>query len=784
MDLYRLIRTAATSLLPVLLVPHVFAADGDYLPRPDPVFKGNVGSTFQDSDPAKFPQPVKAAEGAPNVLLILLDDVGFGQFDVTGGAVPSPAMDKLASQGLLYNRFHTTALCSPTRAALLTGHTPQMAGSGIITELATGYDGYTGIIPRDTATIGRILSENGYNTGWFGKNHNTPIWETSANGPYNHWPTGMGFNYFYGFNAGDVSQWQPTLFENTNPVPASKDPDYHLSTDLADKTIEWIHRSKEIEPNKPFFAYVAPGATHAPHHAPKAWIDKFKGKFDMGWDAYREMTFERQKKLGVIPQDAVLTPRPDSLPAWDSVSPEDKQLFSRMMEVFAAYGAHVDYQMGRIIDDVRSMPGGDNTLIIYVVGDNGASAEGGLAGTLNENSIFNGVSETADQIRPYADELGGPKHFNHFPAMWAHAMSTPFQWTKQVASHFGGIRNPLIISWPAKIKAKGEIRSQFHYISDIFPTILEAAGIQAPLSVDGIKQKPVEGISMEYSFDDAKAKDHRHSQVFEMFVNRGMYKDGWFASSRSFTPWQPNRGEFNPHTAKWELYNIDKDFTQSKDLAEENPEKLKQLEDLWWSEAARHNILPLDWRGAARFSGQLTGKPSLAAGRDSFVYSSRLTHLPEAAAPDLKNKSFSLTADVELKDSDQGMLFTQGGFTGGWAFMVQDGKLVLVHNYLDIKRFRVESDKPLPTGKVELTARFTYAGNQQMGKGGKVTLLANGQVIGSGEIEQTVPFIYALSETQDIGSDIGTPVDYSYQPPFSFSGKLNSLSVKLGDKSQ
>jgi arylsulfatase len=749
------------------------------LPYPDSHFKGFVGSTYLDSAPATFPQPVKAPKGAPNVLLILLDDVGFGQFAVTGGGVPSPSMEQLAKEGLLYNRFHTTALCSPTRAALLTGRNPQSSSTGIITELATGYDGYTGIIPQETATVAEVLRQNGYNTAWIGKNHNTPVWETSANGPYTHWATGPGFNYFYGFNAGDISQWEPILFENTNPVPRSTDQQYHLSTDLADKAIAWMRRSKEIEPEKPFFLYVAPAATHSPHHAPQAWIDKFKDQFDMGWDRYRELTFERQKKLGVIPANAVLTARPASLPAWESVPAAHKQLFARMMEIFAAYGAHVDHEMGRVIEAVKQLPDADNTMIIYIVGDNGASAEGGLAGSINEVAFFNGVVERVEDILPHLDELGGPKHFNHFPAMWAHAMNTPFQWTKQVASHFGGTRNPLIVSWPAKIKERGGVRAQFHHVSDIAPTILEAAGIAFPATVNGIEQKPIEGVSMAYTFDNAKAKDGRTAQIFEMFVNRGMYQDGWFAASRSFEPWNPVRGQFDPHTAKWELYNIDEDFTQAKDLAQQPPEKLAALEHLWWAEAARKQILPLDWRGAERFSGQLTGKPNLAAGRDTYVYRSGLSLLPEAAAPDLKNKSFTLIAEVELKQGDEGMLFTQGGFTGGWAFMVQKGKLVLIHNYIDLARYRVESTETLPTGKVTLVAHFAYGGGKEMGKSGTVTLSANGKAIGSGGIAKTAPFRYSLSETQDIGRDEGTPVDHSYRPPFAFTGAIQTFTVEL-----
>ena len=553
---------------------HAQAVPQNSLPYPDSHFNGFVGSTYLDSDPAKFPQPVKAPKGAPNVLLILLDDVGFGQFSVTGGGVSSPAIEKLAKEGLIYNRFHTTALCSPTRASLLTGRGPQSSGTGIITELATGYDGYTGIIPQETATVAEVLRQNGYSTAWIGKNHNTPIWETSPNGPFTRWPTGLGFNYFYGFNAGDISQFEPNLVENTNPVSRSKDPNYHLSTDLADHAIAWIRQTKAIEPDKPFFAYVAPAATHSPHHAPKEWIDKFKGQFDMGWDRYREMTFERQKRLGVIPTNAVLTPRPASLPSWDSVPAGQRKLFARMMEVFAGYGAHVDHEMGRVIAAVKELPDADNTMIIYIVGDNGSSAEGGMAGSLNEMAFFNGVIEKVEDILPHIDELGGPKHFNHFPAMWAHAMNTPFQWTKQVASHFGGTRNPMIISWPAKIKEHGGLRSQFHHVSDVVPTILEAAGIAFPSSVNGIEQKPIEGVSMAYTFNDAKAADSRRprssrcSSIAASIRTAGLRPR--YPSSRgmrcaaSSIPTLPS-GSSTTST---------EDFTQAKDLAKQNPEKL------------------------------------------------------------------------------------------------------------------------------------------------------------------------------------------------------------------
>jgi arylsulfatase len=769
-------------IIAALMAPLVAAqtpAAATSLPRPDFRFKGQVGRTYEDSDPPTFPQVVRPPKGAPNVLLILLDDAGFGQFSAFGGGVPSPNVEKLAARGLRYTRFHTTALCSPTRAALLTGRDHHVAGTGIITELATGYDGYTGIIPKSAGTVSEILRQNGYATAWIGKNHNTPAWETSEAGPFDHWPAGLGFDYFYGFNSGDTSQFEPVLFENKNRIPRSTDPNYHLSHDLADHAIAWMQRVKAIDPERPYFLYIAPGATHSPHMVSREWIDKFKGQFDMGWDRYRELTLERQKKLGVVPPDAKLTARPDSLPAWDSLNADQKRLYTRMMEVFAAFGAHIDYEMGRVLDAVAARPDADNTLIIYILGDNGSSAEGGLDGEANEIASFNGVFEPIGEALKVIDELGGPKHYNHFPAGWAWAMDTPFQWTKQIASHFGGTRNPLVISWPAKIQEKGGIRNQFHHVIDIAPTILEAAGIQAPDTLNGVAQKPIEGVSMVYSFNDAKAADRRKSQIFELASNRGMYQNGWMASSIAYLPWAASRTGYDPNKSKWELYNIDKDFSQAEDLATQNPDKLESMVDLWWAEAARHDVLPLDWRSIERLSEQITGRPSLATGRKSFVYETALVALPEGAAPDLKNKSFTITADVEIPSGGaQGMIFTQGGITAGWGFYIQKGKLVGVHNYIDSERYRIVSSGNVPTGKVTLGLDFHYDGGG-MGKGGTITLLANGSKIGEGRVEKTAGFKYSLYEGQDIGEDSGSPVDFTYTPPFRFTGKIDKVTLDL-----
>ncbi|WP_226633702.1 arylsulfatase [Novosphingobium profundi] len=757
------------------------AQDGQVtLPYAEKKYSGSVGTTYLNSDAPQFPAPITAPDGAPNVLLVLLDDVGFGQFSVTGGAVPSPAMEKLAADGVTYNRFHTTALCSPTRAALLTGRNHNVSGTGVITELATGYDGYTGIIPADTATFAETLHQNGYVTAWIGKNHNTPIYETSVMGPFNHWPNGLGFDYFYGFMAGDTNQIRPYLYENQTAIGTPTGDDYILSTDLADKTINWLQQLESVQPDKPWLAYLAPAATHAPHQAPSELIAKFKGQFDMGWDAYREVTFQRQKEMGIIPADAKLTPRPKSLPAWNTLDADQKRLYARMMEVFAAFGYQVDQEVGRVIDYVESLPDADNTMIIYIVGDNGASAEGGFDGTLNENAFFNSYLMTPDDMLARIDEIGTEMHFNHFPAAWAWAVDTPFQWTKQVASHLGGVRNPMIVKYPRVTAAKGQVRDQFVHVIDVAPTILEAAHIAQPRSVNGVEQTPIQGKSFLSTLNDGNAAEVRNMQYFEMFVNRGMYKDGWWAASLAFEPWQPERGEFDPMTAKWELYNLETDFSQAVDVAAKYPEKLEELKALWWAQASANKALPLDWRGAERFSAEATGKPNLAAGRTTFTYHGIMAGLPEASAPDLKNKSFSVTANVMIDANANGVIFTQGGNTGGWSFYLKDGLLKAAHNFIDVERYAVASTTPVPAGEHQLTMQFAYAGGSEMGKNGTLTLSVDGQQVATGPVARTTPFKYSLSENQDIGTDTGTPVTYDYTGPFTFEGVLKDVTVNLG----
>jgi arylsulfatase len=749
------------------------------LPRPDFHFAGEVGRTYLESDPATFPKPVQAPRGAPNILLILIDDAGFGQFSTFGGGIPSPTMDRLAAEGLRYNCFHTTALCSPTRAALITGRNHHSTSFAGITELATGYDGYCCILPRSCGTVGEVLRQNGYMTAWIGKNHNTPTWETSAAGPFDRWANGMGFDYFYGFNAGDMNHWNPILYENRNLAPASKDPNYHLTTDIADKAIAWVRQAKSISPDRPYFLYVATGATHAPHQTPREWIEKFKGRFDGGWDKYREETLARQRKLGVVPEETKLTVRSKGLPAWDSLNADQKRLYARMMEVFAGYGAHCDYELGRVVEACKQLPGGDNTLTVYIAGDNGASAEGGLEGSLCENMFFNGFAEKWQDNIKAIEELGGPKHFNHFPSAWAHAMNTPFQWTKQVASHFGGTRNPMIISWPARIRDKGGLRTQFLHTIDIVPTLYEVCGITAPTELNGIQQKPIEGISFAFTLDDAKAPSKRKTQYFELACNRGLYHEGWMASCPSFVPWDPNRGDWDPDKAPWELYKVNEDFSQANDLAAKYPQKLRQLQDLWWVEASKYSVLPLDWRGVIRMNAEAMGRPSLIGHRTTMTYYPGTVGLPDAASPPMCNKSFTISAEIELSDGNaEGMIVTHGGLEGGYGLYLRDGKPTFVYNFLSVERTTLAAKESLPRGKATLVVDFAYDGGG-VGKGGKLTMSANGKKLAEGRLTRSIPIQFSLGEGLDVGMDVGSPVDFTYQLPFAFTGRIEKVTIDL-----
>jgi arylsulfatase len=752
------------------------AATSKVLPISPPSFEGKIGITYKESTP-DFPTPITAPAKAPNVLLVLLDDVGFGQGSTFGGPVETPNLTRLAARGLRYNQFHTTALCSPTRAALLTGRNHHSVGTGVVVELASGYPGYTTILPKSAATVAEVLRQNGYNTAAFGKWHNTPDYETSTAGPFDRWPTGLGFEYFYGFLGGDTNQWSPTLIENTKRVELPTDPNYHLTPDLVDHAIAWIRSQESIAPDKPFFAYVATGATHAPHHAPKAWINKYQGKFDQGWDKLREETFARQKQLGVIPASAQLTPRPPEIPAWDSLTKDEQRIYAREMEVFAGFLGHTDHEVGRLIDAVDKLGELDNTLIIYIVGDNGASAEGGLTGSVNELKVFNGVPETTAQLLSSLNDLGGPQTFNHYHAAWAWAGDTPFQWTKQIASHFGGTRNPLIIAWGDRIQDPGGLRSQFHHVIDIAPTIFEAAGITAPTEVNGVKQQKIEGTSLVYTFDHPDAPSQRQTQYFEMLGNRAIYDQGWIAAARH--PRLPWEGKINADFEQdpWELYNIEEDFSEANNLAAKNPEKLEKLQKLFLSEARKHNVLPLDDRLSERFDVQ--SRPSFAAGRTTFSYYSSAESIPEGSAPNLKNRSFSITADVEIPDSGaEGVLLTQGGRFAGWGLFLEDSKPTYLYNFANVERYIIQSPEKVPTGKSRIRFDFDYDGGRP-GLGGTGTLFINNQQVAAGRIEKTIPYRLTLNETFDVGQDTGTPVVDTYQVPFAFTGNLQKVTLNL-----
>ena len=688
-------------------------------------------------------------------------------------------MDRLAANGLRYNNFHTTALCSPTRAALLSGRNHHSAATGIIMELGTGFPGYNSLMPKSAGTFAEILKQNGYNTSWYGKNHNVPDWQTSQAGPFDLWPTGLGFEYFYGFIGGDTSQWNPALFEGTKPIEPSHDAkDYFFDKDMADHTIAWIRMQHATAPDKPFLAYYAPGTAHAPHHAPKDWIAKFKGKFDQGWDKMREETLARQKQMGVVPADTKLTERSEGIPAWDSLNADQKKVYAHMMEVYAAALSHADYQMGRILDTIEEMGELNNMLVIYIQGDNGASGEGGMQGLLNEMTMFNAIPEDFKEVLRRMDELGGPNTFNHYPVGWAHAMDTPFQWTKQIASHFGGTRNGLVISWPARIKDKGGIRPQFSSVIDIMPTILEAVGLQPPTSINGMPQKPIEGVSMVYTFDDAKASSKHTTQYFEMFANRAMYKDGWVAATTPpIAPWVSIAKPIDINDYKWELYNVNEDFSEANNLAAKEPQKLKELQELFWTEAAKYDVLPIDNSRVERFD--VSQRPSLTRGREQFTYYPGLVRIPEGAAPDLKNKSYRIKAEVVIpKSGAEGMLLTHGGRFSGYGLYLLKGKPVFTYNLAGVARYSVAGKETLKPGKHTIVFDFKYDGGG-LGKGGNGTLQVDGKTVATGRIERTLPFRVSLDETLDCGEDTGTPVTEDYHVPFKFTGTLNKVIIDL-----
>ena len=754
------------------------------LPIPD---RRQAGLTTYDArDPdTKFPPitPLRPPAGAPNVLIILLDDVGFGASSAFGGPCQTPTAERLARAGLKYNRFHTTALCSPTRAAMLSGRNHHAVGMGGITEIATSAPGYNSMRPNTCAPLAEILKLNGYSTAQFGKCHEVPVFETTPIGPFDHWPTGSGFEHFYGFIGGENNQYHPALYDGTKPVEPERTPEegYHLMEDLAEKAIGYIRQQKAMAPDKPFFVYFAPGACHAPHHVPKDWIATYKGKFDQGWDKLREETFARQKKLGVIPPECELTPRPKDIPAWDTMEERLRPALAREMEIYAAFLEYADHHVGRVIDSLADLGIQDDTLIYYVIGDNGASAEGSLIGAFNDKTAAEAPDlATPELLIQHIDDLGSPRANNHYAVGWAHAMDTPYQWTKQVASHFGGTRNGAIIHWPKRIRAKGELRTQFHHVIDVVPTILEAAGLPAPSFVNGVMQEPLHGVSMMYSFDDAKAPERHETQYFEMVCNRGIYHKGWTAVTRHGNmPWVVVGAQPPLSDDVWELYDTTKDWSQAHDLAARMPEKVAELKRLFDLEASKYNVFPLDDRKAERTNPDLAGRPVVVHGK-SQIFFQGMRRLSENSVINIKNKSHSVTAELEIpKSGTNGVIVAHGGNMGGWSLYAMDGKLRYHYNFLGLKHFDVTAASPLPAGHHQVRMEFNYDGGG-LGKGGSVTLYVDGNMSGEGRVERTHAFFFSMDETLDVGDDVGEPVSPDYGPKGNaFTGKIHWVQIDI-----
>ncbi len=784
----RLLIAASSVSLAVGLTPGIGAAQtatqpgtSPVLPAPVPPFEGALGRTVATSAPPHYPAPPTAPKGAPNVLLIMTDDVGFAASSTFGGPIPTPTFDRLAAHGLRYNEFHTTALCSPTRAALLTGRNHHSVGAGVIEELATGYPGYNSVIPASAATIGEVLRQNGYSTSWFGKNHNTPDWENTPIGPYDRWPNGMGFDYFYGFMGGETNQWAPSLTENRNAVePPHDDPSYNLDKDLADHAINWLHVQHTIAPDKPFLMYFAPGTAHAPHDAPKDWIAKFKGKFDQGWDKLREESFARQKAAGVIPANAELTPRPPEIPAWESLSADQKAVYAHMMEVYAAALAHCDDEMGRVVQALRDSGQIDNTIIIYIQGDNGASAEGTLGGTTNDLNALNGIVEPFAFTKSKVEDMGGPQATSHYPVGWAWSMDTPFQWTKQIASHFGGTRNGMVVSWPGHIKQEGGLRSQFSSVIDIAPTLYEVIGITPPTEVNGVAQKPLEGSSLAYSFNDPAAPTRHTEQYFEMLANRALYKDGWMVSTHpKRLPWTPLVLNINPDSYTWELYHVADDYSQAHDLAAQEPQRLADMKEEFYREAAKYQVLPIDTRTIERTVQ--SARPSNMNGREHVTYYPGPYRYGTGAWPDLRNRTWRMTADVEVeKDSANGMVVTEGGRFAGWGLMLFNGKPCFIYKRSQQPQdfLRIDAARPLSPGKHKLEVAFTADTSFGFGMGATAALSVDGVEVAKAHVAATTP-AFMSTDGAAIGFDTGTPLIDAYRLPFAFEGKIKQVDFYL-----
>ena len=770
-------------------MPNDDTPDRSHLPIPDPQYVGITTYDAKDPDTV-FPPitPVRPPAGAPNVLIILIDDAGFGASSAFGGPCNTPTFERLAAEGLRYTRFHTTALCSPTRAALLSGRNHHSVGMGGITEIATSAPGYSSVRPKDKAPLAETLKLNGYSTAQFGKCHEVPVWETSPMGPFDRWPSpGSGFEHFYGFIGGETNQYAPALYRDTVPVEPDRTPEegYHFTEDMTDRAIEWIRQQKALMADKPFFVYFAPGATHAPHHVPTEWSDKYKGRFDQGWDKLREETFARQKELGVVPGDAELTARPDEILAWDEIAEDLKPVLARQMEVYAGFMEHTDHHTGRLIDALADLGILDDTLVYCIVGDNGASAEGTPHGTFNELLALNGAAqfETTEFMVSKIDKFGTPEAYNHYAVGWAHAMDTPYQWTKQVASHWGGTRNGTIVRWANGFTARGEVRNQFHHVIDVAPTVLEAASLPAPAFVNGIQQAPLEGVSMAYSFDDGAAADRHTTQYFEMFVNRGIYHQGWTAVTRHSTPWvmTPQLPAFDEDV--WELYGPD-DWTQARDLAAEQPDRLAHLQRLFLIEAGKYNVLPLDDRRVERFNADLAGRPQLIHGNRQMLFGG-MGRLTENSVVVTKNKSYSVTAEIVVPEGGaSGTIVAQGGAFGGWSLYLKDGRPAHCYNLFGLQRFKAYGPDPVPAGEHQLRVEFTYDGGG-LAKGGNVALFLDGTQVGDGRVDATVPLIFSGDETTDLGSDTSTPVtDDLAEGQTAFTGRVRWVEIDIGDGAQ
>jgi arylsulfatase len=755
----------------------VLPTDRTVLPIPEPQYPhSTVFDVRNATPPPRF--EVRAPAKAPNVLIVLIDDMGFGQSSAFGGPIHMPTVERLANSGLRYNEFHTTALCSPTRAALLTGRNHHVNNLGSITETATAFPGQTGKRPNSVAPLAEMLRLNGYSTAAFGKSHETAAWEVSPSGPTDRWPTRSGFDKFYGFIGGETNQWAPLIYDGMTQVEPPHDPNYNFMTDMTNQAIRWMQYQKSLTPDKPFFIYFAPGATHAPHHVPKEWIAKYKGKFDQGWDKLREETLARQIKLGVVPAGTKLAPKPEAIKDWATLSPDEKKLFARQMEVFAGFGEYTDTEIGRLIQAIEATGQLDNTLVFYIVGDNGASAEGGMVGLFNEYTYFNGVHETVPDILKHYDELGGPTTYPHYAAGWAVAGDTPFTWTKQVASSYGGTRNGMAIHWPKGIAAKGQVRSQWHHVIDIAPTILEAAGLPEPKSVNGTPQTPIEGVSLAYTFADAKAPSRHKTQYFEIFGNRAIYNDGWLAGTVHRAAWEfkvrrPLEDDI------WELYDTRTDFSLANDLAAKNPGKLKEMQDLFMKEAVKYSVLPLDDRLQERFIAAMVGRPDLMAGRTSLTVYQGMIGMSENVFINLKNRSHTITAEVEIpKKGANGVILAQAGRFGGWSFCLKDGKPTYTYNWLGLQRYTVAAQQPLLAGKATIRFEFAYDGGG-IGKGGTGTLFINDKKVAEGRIDRTQCCAFSADEGADVGADEGTPVTEAYKVPFKFTGQIDKVTIEL-----